>query len=330
MKTTRSCLALALAATTLCAGANAGAEAFAQADRLVAVGAQRLNLHCSGSGSPTVVFEAPSGEAGWTWWAVQPAVAATTRACTYDRPGFGFSDPARHAGSSANAVDDLHALLAAAGVAPPYVLVGNSLGGANVQLYAYRYPAEVAGLVLVEAMHEDERARLDKARQGKLAALEAEEDAGARACAAEAEKPPAARGADFAECTGGPHPGFPPAIGAVDLASRQGRAYWRAALSEHDAFDADRAQLRAARKPFGDLPLIVLARTVSPWATPGKPQSDTNKATEAENLAMQREVSALSTRGQLRLIERAGHLVQDDRPDAVVQAVADLLAQARR
>jgi pimeloyl-ACP methyl ester carboxylesterase len=87
---------------------------------------------------------------------VQPRIAARTCACLYDRAGYGFSDPSPRAADANNAVDDLHALLQAAAIAPPYVLVGNSFGGASAQLFAWRFPAEVAGLVLIEPMHEDE------------------------------------------------------------------------------------------------------------------------------------------------------------------------------
>ena len=89
------------------------------------------------------------------------------------RPGFGFSESASRASTSVNAADELHELLVAAGEKPPYVLVGNSLGGANVQLFAYRYPSEVQGLVLVEPMHENEQARIGKASNGKSIELEA-------------------------------------------------------------------------------------------------------------------------------------------------------------
>ncbi len=86
----KNILALALTLSSLPAFAAAapvrGAE-FAVPHRLVDIGGRKLNLYCSGMGSPTVIFESPSGAAGWEWWAVQPKVAAKTRACTYDRAG---------------------------------------------------------------------------------------------------------------------------------------------------------------------------------------------------------------------------------------------------
>lgn len=131
-------------------------------------GSRKLYLECQGQGSPTVIFEAGLRNRGDIWSvkpdqgeAVLPAVASFTRACAYDRPGttlgadqFSRSDPAPQPRSAADAVADLHALLQAAGVPPPYVLVGHSTGGVMIRLFASTYPDEVAGLVLVDAISE--------------------------------------------------------------------------------------------------------------------------------------------------------------------------------
>jgi CubicO group peptidase (beta-lactamase class C family)/pimeloyl-ACP methyl ester carboxylesterase len=133
------------------------------------VGDRSLFLSCSGTGSPTVILESGLNDTAAVWSAVQSEVAATTRVCSYDRanvPG-GASDPSDPTASTprlrsaAELVADLHALLAAA-VPGPYVLVGHSVGGLVVRLYAAAYPQEVAGLVLVDATHEDNWARLEE------------------------------------------------------------------------------------------------------------------------------------------------------------------------
>jgi len=100
------------------------------------------------------VFEAGLGEGAWVWSRVQPAVAAFARACAYDRADVpaGFSDPTSDTVRTAgDAAADLHALLRAAGVPGPYVLVAHAYGGTVARVYAGRYPGEVAGLVLVDA-----------------------------------------------------------------------------------------------------------------------------------------------------------------------------------
>jgi pimeloyl-ACP methyl ester carboxylesterase len=132
-------------------------------DRMVDIGGRRLYLTCRGSGGPTVVLESAQGDAAAPWFAVESAVARFTRVCSYDRPNTlaGASDPAAMPRTAADAVADLHALLAAAEVPGPYVLVGHTLGGIFARLYASTHPSEVAGLVLVDASHEEADARLE-------------------------------------------------------------------------------------------------------------------------------------------------------------------------
>jgi pimeloyl-ACP methyl ester carboxylesterase len=148
---------------------------------LVDIGGRRLYLACKGSGTPTVILEAGAGNNGGIWSEVDPkaatktsvfdGIAAFTRACAYDRPGTisgsepilrSRSDPAPMPRSAGGVVADLSALLAAANVRPPYVLVGHSFGGLVVRLLASTLPpADVVGLVLVDAAQEDFWAKLE-------------------------------------------------------------------------------------------------------------------------------------------------------------------------
>jgi pimeloyl-ACP methyl ester carboxylesterase len=139
------------------------------AGRVEIPGGRHLYLECHGSGSPTVIFEAGLRSRGDIWnWSVDgvgtgvlPRVSPFTRACSYDRPGtlahFPYvsrSDPVPMPRSTGEVATDLHALLTAAGVPGPYVMVGASTGGLIVREYASFYPAEVSGLVLVDAISE--------------------------------------------------------------------------------------------------------------------------------------------------------------------------------
>ncbi len=301
-------------------------QAFARPQQMVDIGGRRLHLYCSGSGPVTVVFDAFSGGAGSSWFTVQPHVAKRTRACVYDRAGMGFSDPAPRPNTSANAVEDLHNLLGAAGIAPPYLMVGSSYGGANAQLYAYRYPHEVAALVLVEPQHEDEIARLDKVSGGKMGQMMAMNVEMITACRDQALKGFGAGSEMATLCLGGVGERHP-ALAASDMAQRSLTTYWQANLSENTSFTVSGDQLRALRKPFGNLPVTVLARGVSPYAIPGKPASALNKAVEAENQAILREIAGLSRAGELRTIAGAGHVVHEEKPMAVVQAIEDVLVK---
>ena len=120
--------------------------------RRVDVGGYRLAITCQGTGTPTVILESGFGAPGNAWSLVRPAVARTTRVCSYDRAGLGSSEARRPAGTvpAARVVEELHTLLARAGIAPPYVLGGWSFGGFFVRLYTKRYPGEVVGLVSVD------------------------------------------------------------------------------------------------------------------------------------------------------------------------------------
>jgi pimeloyl-ACP methyl ester carboxylesterase len=124
------------------------------------VGEHRLHLDCQGSGSPTVVFDAGLGGSSLDWSLVQPEVALFTRACAYDRAGYAWSDPGPMPRDAKSIVSDLEQLLGNASVAAPYVLVGHSLGGLIVQHFARQNPQRTAGLVLVDATHEDQFRRL--------------------------------------------------------------------------------------------------------------------------------------------------------------------------
>lgn len=134
--------------------------------RLVQAGAHRLHLDCRGRGGPTVVVETGLGDFSFDWVLVQERVARTRRTCTYDRAGYAWSEPGPKPRTFDQLNLELHQALASAGERGPFVLVGQSFGGGVVRRYAQRYPAEVAGLVLVEAVGDTQYLVMgDKAQQ---------------------------------------------------------------------------------------------------------------------------------------------------------------------
>ena len=124
----------------------------------VDIGGRTLNLYCSGQGTPTVILETGGNSPGYEWLLLQSKMAVFTRACWYDRAGVGWSDPPSSPRTSATVASDLHEALHRAGVLPPYVMAGGSVGGEYVHIYTARYPSDVAGLVLLDSavpdMHE--------------------------------------------------------------------------------------------------------------------------------------------------------------------------------
>ena len=152
----------ALTAVVLCAAYTAEKVAeerdrrrYPAPGKRVDIGGRQMHLLTRGSApGPTVVIEQGTGGPSLMWWPVQEEVARFARVCTYDRAGFLWSDPVPGARSIEDRVADLHTLLVRSGVPGPYLLVGHSMAGLLIKEFARAYPAEVAGVVLVDAPNE--------------------------------------------------------------------------------------------------------------------------------------------------------------------------------
>jgi pimeloyl-ACP methyl ester carboxylesterase len=127
--------------------------------RFVDVGGHRLHIWCIGTGDPAVVFDAGLGGASFGSYEAMAEVSRFSRVCAYDRAGMGFSDPGPTPRTSRRIANELAELLTRSNMSSPVVLVGTSFGGFNVRLLASEHKARVAGLVLVEASHEDQGRR---------------------------------------------------------------------------------------------------------------------------------------------------------------------------
>lgn len=298
--------------------------AYTRAQRLVAVdGKRRLNLYCTGEGSPTVLFDSGLGGNTIQWGLVQPLVAARARACSYDRAGLGFSDASTRPGSSSNAVDDMHRLLRAARLPPPYVLVGASYGGMNVRLYAYTYPGEVAGLVLVDPSHEDLGIRIwqlqpdfETSYLPYMQSLQQCLEVRAEQLVAGSEQ--------FKRCIGAAEPRFSDAINAVDMKLRGRSSHVSGWISEQkNIWFTSADQVRQASRSLGDTPIIVLTKE------PQQPvKNETQALRDAKNAvwaALHDQIAHESSKGQRRVVAESGHVIALDRPDAVAQAIFDVL-----
>lgn len=136
-------------------------QRFHCAGRIHTVGHRKLHIHVSGqSEAPTIVFDHGSeyGASALTWHMVAERVEHFSKVVTYDRAGYGFSDGGNYARTSSDYVEDLHQLLLAEHIKGPIIMVGHGYGALNARLYAYRYPKQVCGMILIDARHEDEYA----------------------------------------------------------------------------------------------------------------------------------------------------------------------------
>ena len=306
-----------------------GDAVYLKAQRVVEVEpGRRMNVYCTGHGSPTVIFESGLGDSTRVWALVQPSVAAVTRACSYDRAGFGFSDPSPKPSTGANAVADLRRLLSATQIKPPYVLVGHSLGGMYVKLYAETHLAEVAGLVLVDATEEDVYTRNEQVDPGR--------HAGRPALLAKFESCLDAKPSDFVEgsdlykmCgSGEPEPRFSEALNAIAIEQYKRRATMSAWVSENEnVYSVSADEVRAARRSLGDIPMILLRREPSPLQA-NEPQAQ-HDAFEKVKADVSAETAGLSTRGTVRIVKNTDHYIQLDQPDAVTAAILEVVRSAR-
>ncbi|MFY0529010.1 alpha/beta hydrolase [Archangium gephyra] len=308
-------LALLLVTGTVYQAVSAAADErdFPPPGRMVDVGGHRLHLHCLGEGRPTVVLEsgANSMSSGWAW--VQSEVAKTTRVCAYDRAGNAWSEPGQGPHDAAHVVEQLHTLLANAGESGPLVLVGHSLGGLFVRLYADRYPEQVAGMVLLDASHPDQLERLPGSARKQF-------ELGVKMMALM----PALVQVGLVRATGlfdAMGRGLPERAFAEAAAFASTPRHMEAAHDEMLAWDDSAAQVRATRG-LGDRPLLV----VSAGAAAGAPEL------VPAFQALHREMVSLSSRGEYRLIPEANHLsLLTDQAHArqASAAVLDVVLQVR-
>jgi pimeloyl-ACP methyl ester carboxylesterase len=301
---------------------------------LIDIGGRRLHLHCQGTDGLPVVFDAALGASSLSWTHVAPAVAGFARACVYDRAGFGWSDPGPLPRTVPRIVDELRRLLAAAGIAPPYVLVGHSFGGLTARLFAHEHRQEVAGIVLLDPAYPEDWLHLSEAhaalvrrgvqlcRYGRqaarlritdvVAALVRSGAIGSARTAALLAGRGALRRVD--EEVLAPAAKLPPEVRAVAQRAWTQPKFFEALGSQIGAISESAAAI-PLDQDFDDVPLV----TVS-----GEMNSDEGQ------LARQGRLAARSRRGRHVIAERSGHWIPLDRPDVVIEAVRDVVSLARK
>ncbi len=287
------------------------------------VGGHRLHLVCQGQGTPVVIMDAGLGDSWLTWSRTQPEIATRTRACSYDRAGLGYSEPGPYPRDSRQIVEELHTLLTVAHIAPPYLLVGHSFGGYNTRLFAATYPSEVAGLVLVDASHENQTTLFPPG----MRALMAEEMAAMRWRARRAVL-------GFERARG--IPAFDPPSVPAEFAEQGApigyRTEWyRTMVGEFETFATLSAdEVRASRRPF-DFPLVVVtgsAHMAEDLLGAGLSKVDADSTARVWQY-LQRDEATLSRRSRHVIATKSSHYVNMDQPELVIAAVDTVLAALR-
>ncbi|NJM88216.1 MAG: alpha/beta hydrolase [Hydrococcus sp. RU_2_2] len=285
---------------------------------LVDIGGFRLHLNCIGQGTPTVVMDAGGGAPSITWGLVPSEIAKFTRVCTYDRAGLGWSDPnPRISRTSQQSVDELHLLLTKAGINPPYILVGHSLGGVNMRLYASQYPEDVVGLVLVDSSHENQMTseiwRRTKNVVLALSGFEGYQQVGVLRLIGEMNLLP------ILEDIKREIQKYPLAVQTLfdpfkSFCYRPD--YWATASSELANIKKSFEELQSVTS-LGSLPLIVLSQ--------GSKDSKMSDERFQQWASLQLDLTKLSSNSQRIIAENSGHFVQLDQPELVISAVQRLI-----
>lgn len=300
-------------------------DVYAQPARLVDIGGgRRLNLRCSGpqAAARTVLLEAGFGGDSLAWARVQPLLAKQMRVCSYDRAGYGFSDGGPLPRSVEAETTDLHALVHAAQLPLPMVIVGHSLGTNIARRYDQRYPEDVAGLVLVDPPPQ-QVGKFSPEYQAEEAEMLPQVLAAYRRCEQGArdgrlaDPPP-----ELKQCLRGPNPLFSDKLNAAVRASKSRPEFWQTVItgSEAKATMFDDA-VDPAEKHLGK-PVVVLTAVDAYADAPTAIRDALRPAQEATHRALVKT----SDQGKRVLVKGASHDIQIDKPDTVVEAISGVIA----
>lgn len=276
--------------------ATCGGDGAPPRDKMIDVGTHRLHIHWEGEGSPAVVIDVGIAGTSEEWRPLKKQLAEITLVCTYDRAGYGRSEPGPLPRDSGREADELRALLRGAAVPGPYILVGHSLGALNMQIYAARYPDDVVGMVLLDPpplgwMLGECYPDLLRMAEEMTKEWQAIAD----------------NGSD-----------------SSDPRVRAEAVFFRTIASEHREMLGESATLAAAIETFGDIPVTVIASGV-PNPLFGAVAEEYQKYW----IEQSRAVADRSTRGKFILAAESTHHLHRDASSTVQEAVVDMVRDLR-
>ena len=265
--------------------------------QLVNLGPYRLHVSCVGQGDVTVLFEAGLGGSSLEWSPIQSEIADSAIACTYDRAGYAWSDPSPYPRHATQLAREAQQMLDALKIDGPLVLVGHSFGGFVIRELARRPGIVVAGMVLVDASHEDQLVRLEG--KGKVPVMPAN--------------------GNFVLSAVDVPDNFPKDIRRKIRALGRMRKSYAATHGEMSSFRVSTDQVRLHRSVV-DFPLIVLKRGLDPF-----PKDATGKKKNEIWHSLQDDLAGLSSRGVVITATKSGHHIHADEPELVISTIRSLL-----
>ena len=263
--------------------------------RLVDIGGHRLHLWCTGNGAPAVILDTGLGGTSADWGLVQPDVAQFTRVCSYDRAGMGYSDPGPSPRTARRIASELAELLARSAITEPVVLVGASIAGFGVRVFASDHAERAAGLVLVDASHEDQAHEVPQLARfvPLLSAIGAFR----------------LFGVSFGQRV----ESLPPSVRRFAQATRFRAAGYRAAADELIHVRESAAEVRSSRRKLS-IPVLVISG---------------GRGADRTWRELQQDQVSLSDRGCLIVAQESGHVVAIDQPKIVVDAIRTVVDVVR-
>ena len=297
-------------------------ERFPAPGQFYEVNGQRLHFICEGvrdsAETPITIIESGRGKSSLFWSKVMPLVSPSHRACTYDRPGLGWSDPSKHPVDGDQTVANLHALLEAAGEKPPYVMAGHSIGGILVRDYYHLYPDDVIGIVLIDSALEIEYAGWRGTADYRRHEWEAfaYDKLGTLATRLGAMRL-------YRTIRGYQNP--PTTTSEIIELAKNNEAYAPRALAGEMLMTWPMISRMPPMQAVGDVPLMVLEQTLQTGPTP----TPEYLAFKAHWHQQQIALAELSQNSQLIEVADSGHNIPDHAPEAVAEAIIGMFEMVK-
>ncbi len=296
------------------------ADAYALPAELVELGDGRtLNLRCSGEGAPVIMLESGGNADSTTWYRVQSRLARLSRVCAYDRAGYGFSDEGPYPRDLDADVADLRALIRAAGIPAPLLLVGHSKGSNIVRKYAQLHPEGIVGMVLIDPPEHGSDDLMPKDWQTQIASMLAQREELLSACERAAE----AGNAEFIQhnCLRAAPRWMSEQVMAATTRNKSKPSYWRTLRSELTHNVKLFAEPVPADESYGSIPLVALTAATQDENVP----DEVRAVIEAKRRDTHARILAASTDSNVIEVSNSSHDMQLDQPGAIASAVQNLL-----
>lgn len=284
---------------------------------MIDVGGYKLHIQCQGEarpGIPTVIVETGIWDCSQSWQVVQSELAPTSRICTYDRAGYGWSEKGLCPRTFEQMVRDLRILLDKKGVHPPFVFVGHSLGGAIVRYYQSQYPDDVVGIIFVDAVHKEapafssifrvvSKAFSFLAHFGMLRLI-------FKLC------PPLSA-----------NPKWTPTMQKTYVACHQAKiSTFTTCFDEWDGYEVSFKSLREKARSLKDIPVTLISRDPEHSLRPGMSKEARKKEREELEKMHQQQLED-SPHARFVVAKESSHVVQIDRPDVVIEEIQRMVDQ---